>query len=87
MVPAVDVGDDERPRRALDQVDGVLQLSRVLIRPLFTEFDEGEIITAFRHDRFGRLGAGVLINRVEMLATAKESRCNERTKGKLHRCG
>ena len=59
MMPAVDVGDDERPRRALDQIDGILQLSRVLIRSLLAKLDERNLVTVFGIDRILRISGGI----------------------------
>src|SRR2546430_4915088 len=83
-MPAVDVGDDERSRRALDQVERILQLSWVLIRSLLAKLNEGQVVSGLRDHRLGRVRAGVLINRVEMLATAKHDCDNDEKDGGFH---
>jgi hypothetical protein len=73
-MPAVHIGNHERPRSALNQVDGILYLAAVLIRTLLTELDESQLAALFRHNRFCRVLGGILVERSQVSATGKKRR-------------
>jgi hypothetical protein len=70
VVPTVDVSDHQRSRRPLDELDRILELGGILIRTLLPELDEREVVTALRDNRILRMRGRVLIDRVEVAATA-----------------
>jgi hypothetical protein len=64
IMPAVNIGDHERPGRLFDQIDCIIDLARVLIRTLFTKLDERERVALVRiGDRLLGIVASVAVER------------------------
>jgi len=62
IVPAVNVGNHERLRCLLDQLDRVFKLARVLIRALFAKLDECQRVTIVVSDRILEIADRVTVN-------------------------